>query len=49
MAIFLLWWCFDDHLATAMNAPGLGHLPIWVPFLVGLAFATTINLNRKDS
>ena len=28
MWLFLLWWCVDDHLASAMNAPGLGELPI---------------------
>jgi hypothetical protein len=29
----LLWYCFDDHLADALGAPGLGHLPWWVPLL----------------
>lgn len=37
--LFLLWWCFDDHLAAAMNMPGLGHLPLWVPLLMNLALA----------
>lgn len=38
----LLWWCIDDHLAEALNMPGIGHLPIWV-VLTGLwilGFAT---------
>jgi hypothetical protein len=47
MWIFLLWWCVDDHLAAALNAPGLGQLPIWVPFIIGLAFSTTINVAVK--
>jgi hypothetical protein len=25
-----LWWTFDDHLAAALNMPGLGELPFWV-------------------
>ena len=24
----------DDHLAAALNAPGLGTLPIWVPLII---------------
>lgn len=44
----LLWWAFDDHLAEALGTPGLGELPIWVPFLIGLAFATTVSVARKD-
>lgn len=35
--LFLLWWCFDDHLAAALNAPGLGHLPWWVVLLMAAA------------
>lgn len=35
--LFLLWWCFDDHLAAALNAPGLGELPWWVPLLMWVA------------
>ena len=34
MWMFLLWWLVDDHLAAALNTPGLGHLPIWVPFII---------------
>lgn len=34
--LFLLWWCFDDHLAAALHAPGLGHLPWWVVLLAAL-------------
>lgn len=49
MLIFALWWCFDDHLAAAMNMPGLGTLPWWVPFLIGCAFSGTVSLNNgKD-
>lgn len=34
--LFLLWWCFDDHLAAAVNAPGLGQLDWWVVLLVAV-------------
>lgn len=47
MWMFLLWWAVDDHLAAALNAPGLGHLPIWVPLLIAIAFSTTLNLDRR--
>ncbi|MEM9840686.1 MAG: hypothetical protein AAF830_16235 [Pseudomonadota bacterium] len=43
----LLWWCFDDNLAAALEKPGLGELPIWVPFLIGIAFSTTVNVSQK--
>lgn len=46
-----LWWAFDDNLAKALETPGLGELPIWVPFLIGLAFSTTISAatnHKKD-
>lgn len=36
--LFLFWWCFDDHLAAALETPGLGELPLWVPFLMTAAF-----------
>ncbi|MBG7616487.1 hypothetical protein IWC96_14510 [Brevundimonas sp. BAL450] len=36
MILFLLWWCFDDHLAAAVGAPGLGELPWWVVLLIGV-------------
>lgn len=39
MWFWLLWWTFDDHLADALNAPGLGKLAIWVPFLIGIALS----------
>jgi hypothetical protein len=48
MGIALLWWCFDDHLADAMNIPGLGSLPWWVPLLVGLAFSFSVSYSSKD-
>ena len=44
MWMFLLWWLVDDHLAAALNTPGLGTLPIWVPFIIALAFSTTLNV-----
>jgi hypothetical protein len=47
MWMFLLWWCVDDHLATALDAEGLGDLPIWVPFIIALAFSTTLNVAMK--
>jgi hypothetical protein len=47
MWMFVLWWCVDDHLATALNTPGLGTLPIWVPFIIAIAFSTTVNVAAK--
>ncbi len=47
MWMFLLWWAVDDHLAQALNAPGLGHLPIWVPFIIAIAFSTTLSVAMK--
>lgn len=47
MWMFLLWWCVDDHLAQALDAPGLGTLPIWVPFIVSIAFSTTLSAAIK--
>lgn len=43
MLLFLLWWLVDDHLAAALNAPGLGELPIWVPLIISLAFSWTFS------
>jgi len=37
----------DDHLASAMNAPGLGELPIWVPLILSAAFAFTFSESVK--
>ena len=50
MWMFLLWWCVDDHLAAALETPGRGNLPIWVPFIIAIAFSTTLNvaLKRRD-
>ena len=42
MLLFLLWWLEDDHLAAALGTPGLGQLPIWVPFIIALAFSWTV-------
>ena len=47
MWMFLLWWCVDDHLAAALETPGLCTLPIWVPFIIALAFSTTLNVATK--
>ncbi|MEQ1707762.1 MAG: hypothetical protein ABL864_05470 [Terricaulis sp.] len=48
MWMFLLWWAVDDHLAAALGAPGLGHLPIWVPFIIAIAFSTTLSVAMKS-
>lgn len=42
MFLFLLWWCVDDHIAAALEAPGVGELPIWVPLILSLAFSVTL-------
>jgi hypothetical protein len=47
MWMFLLWWCVDDHLAEALETPGLGTLPIWVPFIIAFAFSTTVSISAK--
>ena len=47
MWMFLLWWCVDDHLAEALETPGLGNLPLWVPLIVAFAFSTTVSLGAK--
>jgi FtsH-binding integral membrane protein len=39
MLFFLLWWCFDDHLAVAMNNPNIGTLPWWLVLLVGICLS----------
>ena len=49
MWLWLLWWCVDDHLAAAMNMPGLGSLPIWVPLIISLAFSFTLSNASKSS
>jgi hypothetical protein len=49
MWLFILWWCVDDHLAAAANAPGLGELPIWVPLILSLAFSFTFSRNVKNA
>lgn len=49
MWLFALWWCVDDHLAAAVNAPGLGTLPIWVPLILSIAFSFTFSGNVKKS
>ena len=40
MFLFAFWWCVDYHLATALETPGLGTLPFWVPLILSLAFCT---------
>ncbi|MEC7290833.1 MAG: hypothetical protein VXW22_12160, partial [Pseudomonadota bacterium] len=49
MWLFLLWWCVDDHLASALNAPGLGTLPLWVPLILSRAFSFTVSSAVKSS
>ncbi|MBO6765694.1 hypothetical protein [Maricaulis sp.] len=52
MWLFLLWWLVDDHIAAALDAPGVGELPIWVPLIIGIAFSVTFSANgggrRRD-
>lgn len=43
----LLWWCVDDHLAEALNAPGLGTLPIWAPLIIAFPFSTSVSISAK--
>ena len=43
MWLWLLWWCVDDHLAAALETPGLGNLPIWVPLILSLAFSFSLD------
>ena len=43
MWLWLLWWCVDDHIAEAAQAPGIGELPIWVPLILSLAFSFTLD------
>lgn len=49
MFLFLFWWCVDDHLAAAIDKPGLGELPIWVPLIISLAFMMTLDGARDKS
>jgi len=48
--LWAFWWSFDDNLAAAMDMPGLGQLPIWVPFLValGLSFQLSVGARTKE-
>lgn len=48
MFLFLFWWLVDDHIAEAMNAPGLGELPIWVPLVISLAFSFSLDSRIKE-
>lgn len=43
MWLWLLWWCVDDHIARAVEAPGIGTLPIWVPLILSLAFSFSLD------
>jgi hypothetical protein len=42
MLFFLLWWCFDDHLAQALGMPGVGTMPWWVILLIGILFTAVV-------
>ncbi len=50
MFLLLLWWCVDDHLAAALETPGLGSLPLWVPLILSFAFSFTLQgaVKRKN-
>lgn len=48
MMLWALWWTFDDHLAEALGTPGLGQLPIWVPFLMALALSLQIGVSTSN-
>ncbi|MBU4063635.1 hypothetical protein [Hyphomonas sp.] len=43
MWLWIFWWCVDDHIAKAAGAPGIGALPIWVPLILSLAFAFSLD------
>jgi hypothetical protein len=43
MWLWIFWWCVDDHIAKAAGAPGIGTLPIWVPLILSLAFAFSLD------
>jgi len=47
MWMFLLWWCVDDHLVEALQTPGLGHLPLWLPLIIAFAFSTSVSISAK--
>jgi hypothetical protein len=49
MQFFLFWWCFDDHLAAALNMPGLGTLPWWVVLLLGCALSSSVTYSANRS
>ena len=49
MWLFLLWWTFDDHLAEALETPGLGELPLWVLALASIALSMTLSVNGSRS
>jgi hypothetical protein len=45
MWLFIIWWCVDDHIAAALNQPGVGKLAWWIPLLLGLAFSSTVSVS----
>ncbi|MEO0466432.1 MAG: hypothetical protein AAF216_07795 [Pseudomonadota bacterium] len=47
MWLFLFWWCVDDTIAAAVETPGLGELPLWVPLILSLALSTSISAGGK--
>lgn len=46
--LFLLWWCFDDHLAAAVGNPGVGQIPWWVMLLLSLALSASVSANGSS-
>lgn len=48
MWLFVLWWTFDDHLAEALETPGLGELPLWVLALASIAVSMTLSVNKTN-
>ena len=48
MLLFILWWAVDDHIAAALEKPGVGELPLWVPLIMSIAFSMTLDKARGD-
>lgn len=35
--MILFWYCADDHIAEILHYPALGHVPLWIVLVIGLA------------